>query len=139
MRERLLQSHVWVVATLIPLLVKFIPLKALLRLLTPKPGTRPYQGMSIERITELVRNRLSNPIHMVRRACLREGIVLFHFLRLGGHDAVMHFAVYPPGGDESPMHAHCWVTVGEKDISTPPEEPYRTIIVHGQADHGERT
>jgi len=76
---------------------------------------------------------------MVRRACLREGIVLFHFLRLGGHDAVMHFAVYPPSGDESPMHAHCWVTVGEQNISTPPEEPYRTIMVHGQADRGART
>jgi hypothetical protein len=134
----MLRAHVWIVATLIPLLVKFIPLTALLHLLTPKRKSPVYRCVPIEQITQVVGRRLSNPIHMRRRACLREGIVLFHFLRLVGYDAVMRFAVYPPSDDESPMHAHCWVTVGEKDISTPPEEPYRTIMVHGEADHSTR-
>jgi len=70
MRERLLQAHVWVVATLIPLLVKFIPLKALLKLLTPRRAAPLYRELPIEQITRVVRNRLSNPIHMVRRACV---------------------------------------------------------------------
>ena len=138
-RNHLLRVHVWVVATLIPLLVKLTPLRKLLGLLTPRRSARVYRRVPIEQIALLVRNRLSKVIHMRRRACLREGIVLFHFLRLAGHDAVIRFAVYPPSDDEGPMHAHCWVTVGERDISAPPDGPYRTIMVHGEADQSART
>ncbi len=49
-RELLLRGHVWWVGTLIPLLVKFIPLRALIRLLTPPPHLLPYRRTGEERI-----------------------------------------------------------------------------------------
>jgi hypothetical protein len=130
-RELLLRGHVWWVGTLIPLLVKFIPLRALIRLLTPPPHLLPYRRTGEERILEIVRRRLERPRNMRRRACLREGLMLFHFLRLTGRCAMLHFGVYSPSADPSRLHAHCWVTVDGRALSNPPQEPHADVLTHG--------
>lgn len=59
---------------------------------------------------------------MKRRSCLRMGLVLFHFLRLAGHDAVLNFSVSPPGDCHNGLHGHCWVAIGERVFDAPAPE-----------------
>ena len=79
-----LRGHIWLLATLIPLLEKFIPLKWWLRLLTPPPRFKPYAGTPPEEISRLVAHRLREPRNMRRRACLRQGLTSVPFPEAGG-------------------------------------------------------
>ncbi len=134
MKKCMLQVHVWLLATSIPLLVKFVPLKRLAKLLTPPGRLTPYRGVPAELIAETVHRRLKTPRNMKRRSCLREGLVLFHLLKLAGIPAVMHFCVYQQQDNSPRMHAHCWVTVDDSAISSPPTLPHVILFVHPPAD-----
>lgn len=114
-----------------PLLVRLLPLRALLRLVTPPGWLRPYRHMQADAIAAAVDRRLARPVHMRRRACLRKGLMLFHFLRLAGRPAVMHFGVYGPGNEQARMRAHCWVTVDGRAICDEPDRPHATVLSHG--------
>lgn len=126
--EHILRWHVWVVATCVPLLVRLLPLKALLRLLTPPRHLTPYSRVSAGRVAAIVRRRLDNPIHMRRRACLREGLTLFHFLCLAGAEATLHMGVYARQPRMRRTQAHCWVTCAGRAVSAPPEEPSAEVL-----------
>jgi hypothetical protein len=130
----LLRGHIWLLATLIPLLEKILPLKYLLRLLTPPPRFKPYGGMLPEEISRWVAHRLRQPRNMRRRACLRHGLTLFHFLRLAGCPAVLHIGVFPPQFDSRRMHAHCWVTLNGVCLIPPPEQPAATLLTYCPAE-----
>ena len=119
-------------AGIIPLLDRLFSLRRLLALLTPPGWLRPYRGATCEELEELVDRRLAGAIHMRRRACLRKGLTLFHFMRLAGHDAVLHFAVYPPGDEESPMRGHCWITSDGKDYGEKPDRAHVTVMRYGE-------
>ncbi len=129
-----LRVHVGLVATFIPLLVKFVPLKTLAKLLTPPTWLVIYRRIPAEFIVETVHRRLESPRNMKRRSCLREGLVLFHFLKLAGIPAVMHFCVYQQQENSPRMHAHCWVTVDDAAISSPPTDPHVIMFIHPPAD-----
>ncbi len=128
-----LRVHVGLLATFIPLLVKFISLPRLAKLLTPPGWLGLYRRASAELIVETVHRRLATPRNMKRRSCLREGLVLFHFLKLAGIPAVMHFCVYQQQENSSRMHAHCWVTVDDAAILEPPANPHVIMFVHPPA------
>ncbi|MBM4042090.1 MAG: lasso peptide biosynthesis B2 protein [Planctomycetes bacterium] len=123
MRRLLLRAHVWWVACLIPLLDRLLPLGGVLWVLTPSRWWHPYRGVAPEAIGELVRRRLARPRQMKRRACLRQGLMLFHFLCLAGREPVLHFAVFPAEPAPQPMHAHCWVTLDGQECSPPAQRP----------------
>ena len=129
-----LRGHIWLLATLIPLLEKFVPLKWWLRLLTPPARFKPYASTPPEEISRLVAHRLREPRNMRRRACLRQGLTLFHFLKLAGWPAVLHIGVFPPSLDSRRMHAHCWVTLNGVPLSPPPEQPVATLLVCASVD-----
>ena len=137
MTEAVLRAHVWLVATLLPLLVRVLPLKALLRLMTPPARLKPYGAIAPDRIVAAVDGRLRNPRNMRRRACLRHGLTLYHFLRLAGVPAVLEFGVYPPELDPGRMHAHCWVTVDGVAASAPPGQPAAVVLRHGPGLEGD--
>ena len=130
MPEFILRAHVWTAATFLPVLVR-LPLRRLLRLMTPPAFLRPYASVSRERIVEIVERRLRAPRNMRRRACLRRGLLLFHFLRLAGCDAVLQFGVFPPGVNPNRMHGHCWVTVAGEGVADPPGEGLAVVMTHG--------
>jgi hypothetical protein len=130
MREFVLRLHIRLVTIAILPLVRFLSLRRVLRLLTPPSGWRPYRGMEPERLAAMVRWALRAPRRMRRRACLREGLALFHVLCLAGVDAELNFAVYPPGADSDRMHGHCWVTVGGEPLNSPPETPFVVLWQH---------
>lgn len=130
----ILRGHIWLLATLIPLLEKILPLKLLLCWLTPPSRFKPYAGATPEEISGLVARRLREPRNMRRRACLRHGLTLFHFLRLAGWPAVLRVGVFPPSVDRRRMHAHCWVTLNDVAMSPPPEQPVATLLTCGIPD-----
>lgn len=132
LRELLLRAHVWMVGTLIPLLVRIVPLVRVIRLLTPPQGIRFYRGVGEDRVIKAVHRCLATPRNMRRRACLREGLMLFHFLRLADLPASIHFGVYPPDTDTKRMHAHCWVTLNGRAVSSPPEDSHTVMLVRGE-------
>jgi len=132
-RRLILRAHVWLVACLILLLVKVLSLRGLLRALTPPRWCRPYRRLPAEAVAEAVRRRLARPWHMKRRACLREGLMLFHFLCLAGRDPEVHFAVFPPASPPSPMHAHCWVTLDGAPWSSPPQGPSAEMMLYSRS------
>jgi len=131
MRETVLRAHVWLVITAIPLLDRLLPLRWLLALMTPPAGFTPYRGVPAERIMRAVEQRLRRPRNMRRRACLREGIALFHFLRLAGLPVVLHVGVYPPKDADGRLRAHCWVTHGGKALQAAPEQPIAVVLNYG--------
>lgn len=137
-RDFFLRAHIWVLATLIPLLVRMIPLRRLVSLLTPPDRMRLYQWIGEDRITDLVQQRLVAPRNMRRRFCLREGLLVFHFLRLSGRSAVLHFSVFPPETDPIRLHAHCWVTLNGQEVSKGPEGPHSIMFTHGQTSETHR-
>lgn len=133
MRRLILRAHVWSAALLIPLLVKLLPLRWVLWLMTSSRWRRPYRGVPPEAILEAVRRRLARPRLMKRRACLREGLMLFHFLCLAGHEPEIHFAVFPPERPPRPAHAHCWVTLGSRECSAPPQKPFAEMMRYARS------
>ena len=128
-------SHVWLVAAASPLLDRFLTVERMLALLTPRRPFGPYTGIDPDLISAIVHRRLERPIHMRRRACLRLSLVLYHFLRLSGAEAVFHVAVFPPSLDRTHLHAHSWVTVGSVCLSEPATQQAVEILTYGAAVH----
>jgi hypothetical protein len=114
-----LAVHVWAIAAIIPLLVRVLSLKTILEIFTPSPLFQPYRDMSAEHLANVVKNRLRRPVYMVRRACLREGLLMFHFLRLAGFAATLHVSVHPREVFGR-LHAHLWVTLSDRTVTSPP-------------------
>jgi hypothetical protein len=110
--------HVWIIAAIVPFLVRVFTLKRILEVFSPSPLFQPYRGIAAEDLAGVVKNRLKRPVYMVRRACLREGLLIFHFLRLAGLEATLHISVLPRE-ELGRFHAHCWVTSSGRDVSTP--------------------
>ena len=131
LRDAVLRAHVWLLATAIPLLVRILPLPRLLCLLTGTSRRRLYSGVPAERVIAIVKHRLGRPRNMRRRACLREGLTLYHFLRLAGLPAEVHFGVFAPSAEAGRMHGHCWVTVDGVAVSAPPRQPVAVVLVRG--------
>ena len=104
-------------------------------MLTPPRWWRPYRRIPQKRLLATVRRRLFRPIHMKRRRCLRQGLLTYHFLCLADIDAVVRFSVYPDRPGDPRMHAHCWVTVGQKCVTFPAGEDSVEMMTF---DRGER-
>ena len=141
-RAVLLRVHVGLLALVIPDLAKRLPIRRLLAAFTPRGPSPFYAGLDAEEIIRVVQRRLRRPWRMRRRPCLRLGLMLFHFLRLAGVPAVLHFCVYRQTLDRESLgreQAHCWVTVDGRCIASPPEDEHVVILVHGEGrTHGHR-
>ena len=123
--------HIWLLAAAIPVLIKLMPLKKLLKLITPKANCELYKSITTEQIAEMVNRRLRRPRHMRNRRCLRKGLTLFYFLRLVGAPAKIHIAVHTPTAQSKRIRAHCWVVLDGLAMSEPIDGPGATILVHG--------
>lgn len=126
----ILRGHICLVAALMPVLVKLLPLKKLLELLTPKEKFEAYGVVQPEEIAQMVRRRLRRPRSMRGRACLREGLTLFYFLKLAGAAPVIHIAVHSPAAKSDRLRAHCWVVLDGEPVSAPISGPSVTIMTH---------
>ena len=129
MRPLILRLHIALVTSLVPLLDRLLSLTSLLRLLTPAHPWALYRDLGPEPIVRALRRRLDKPIHMRRRACLRLGVTLYHFLRLAGLPAELRFGVYPSQAQHQRMHGHCWVLLDGRCLTDPPAEPVVQVLL----------
>ncbi len=127
----ILKGHIWLVATSIPVLVKLLPLKKLLAVLTPTGKFGPYRSFPPQEIARMVHHRLRRPRSMRSRPCLREGLTLFYFLKLAAAPAVIHIAVHPMSAKTDQLRAHCWVMLDGQALTAPIIGPSVTIMTHG--------
>jgi hypothetical protein len=141
LRRLALRMHVCLLVALIPLLDRFMTFRRMLSLLTPPAGFTPYRSVAASDVTELVHRRLRNPRNMRRRACLRKGLALFHFLGLAGESPVLHVGVYPPQEGRRRLTGHCWVTCDGEVVSDPPYGPCAEVLTYTNAvvDSRDRT
>ena len=102
--------HLWFAARLLPVWIGFRGLEKILQDATPARPATPYFGLSAEEVVGAVRKTVTRSWLMRDRRCLRRTLLAFRFLRLAGHEAVIHFAVSPPGNAPR-LRAHCWVTL----------------------------
>lgn len=131
--EVALRLHVTTMAATVPLLVRLLPLWLLLGVMTPPRRLRPYGVLPPRQVVQAVQCRLVRPRLMRRRACLRRGLLLLHFLRLAGVPAQLNFGAFAPQGEGQRMHAHCWITVRGRCLADAPREPVAIVLVHGSA------
>ena len=111
------------------LLDKLVPAHRMARMATPPRWWRPYRRLTVAQIRKAVRRSLRNPRHMKRRFCLRFGLSLYHFLRLAGRDAVVHFSLAAPALDPKRLHGHCWVSLNGKPVADPPKPETKSKIL----------
>ena len=133
MTKALWRAHVEVFVLAMPVLFRLAPLRLLLRLATPPRWFRPYRGIPVETLLAVVGRRLAQPRLMRRRACLRKGLTLYHFLALAGMPAEVHFGVYPPRPEAKCCRAHCWVSLDGRVLADPPEESCAEVLVYPRA------
>ena len=127
-RRCVLKVHVRLVAWSVPPLDRLLSLNVVAWLARPPRWVQPYRGLDVDTIQRTASRALANPRQMKRRSCLRLGLVLFHFLRLAGHEAVLNFSISPPGRCHDGLHGHCWVTVGDRVFDEPaPDSGMRRI------------
>jgi hypothetical protein len=131
--EIVLSVHIGIVAAVIPLLVRVLSLKRMLQIFAPPPLFKPYRHLPAENLIHAVKNRLKRPMCMVRRACLREGFLIFHFLRLAGLESTIHISIYPRDMFGR-SHAHCWVTSSGRTVSSPPGPEMVTLFSYPNGD-----
>ena len=127
----ILRGHLCLLAWFLPDASKIVSLHRLLALLTPSAPFRPYECFTEREIVHLVQAKLAHPWRMRGRRCLREGVLCFHLLRLANVPAELHFGVFAEArGREL---AHCWVVVGGRSVTSPPQDAYALVLTHGVA------
>ena len=128
MVRTVLKIHVRLVAVAIPLLDRLLPLKHLLALMTPRLRIGAYAPVPVEEIDACIREAVANPRHMKRRACIRRGLLLLHFLRLSGREAVATISVGPDPSRPGKLLAHCWVSLEGRCVADPPAPDMKPIL-----------
>jgi hypothetical protein len=131
LRLVMMRLHAQLLAVLIPDLSKALPLEVLLRRFTPQRRSVIYEGISEQAIVALILQILQNPWRMRGRRCLRVGLLTFYFLRLAGIPAELRFGVYTTARPHE--LAHCWITVGGRCLTDPPEYSYVPILTWGDS------
>jgi len=116
----------------LPRRVKRLPLTSLLAATTP-PAAQARWRLPAAAIVAGVKRALAQPLRMRGRPCLREGLAAYHFLRLGGHPAVLHFGIDRASTRAARLRGHCWVSLhGRVVLNDPAPEFVELFAYRGQ-------
>lgn len=109
-----------------PLLKQVLSLPALVRFYGGRLGAVD-PTIDVARLTELIRRLLQLHRAMFRPNCVKQSLLLFHFLRGAGRDTQIHFGVAKTG--EKGLHGHAWVSVDDRPIAetADPLERFKVI------------
>lgn len=126
MKDALVRAHICLAATILPPLIRILPFRWVLAMMNWPARWTPYRGVDADRVLQIVQRRLTRPRLMRRRACLRRGLLLYHYLRLAGYRPALHFGLrsHDDAGDR--LRGHCWV---ELDGCVLGEEPPGLAVV----------
>jgi hypothetical protein len=124
--------RIFLIATLLPLLIKFFPLPRLMRLLTPKDSGMCedlYLNRHRRKVVKFTDYILGLNFCMYKTTCLKRSLVLYHFLRKSGINVHICFGVryngqLPLEDARKKLEGHAWLlydgkVVLEKDVSLP--------------------
>ncbi len=118
----------WLVWRL-PRRVHRLPLTALLPAMLPA-GERASWRRPPREIIAAVQHVLARPFRMRGRRCLREGLAAFHFLRLGGHPAVLHFGIDRTTTKAAKLKGHCWISLDGAVVLNAPSPQFVELFAY---------
>jgi hypothetical protein len=101
---------------LLPILHKMLTLPALLHWCDARVVAPPCVTPS--RLLALVRGVCQQHIGIFRPNCVKQSLVLFHFLRQWGYPAQVHFGVVK---HERTLAGHCWLELYGQPFAEPAE------------------
>jgi len=105
----------------LPILQRVLTLPALVALFGANILPTLLPPLKPERLLFLIRGLLHQRIGMIRPNCMKQSLVLFHFLRQWGAPVTIHFGAAKRG---EALEGHCWVELagqpfGEKGNPRP--------------------
>lgn len=113
----------------LPRRVRRLPLTRLLGEVTPQTASADWRLPAAE-VVAAVKRVLARPFRMRGRPCLREGLAAFHFLRRGGHPAVLHFGIDRRSTRARRLRGHCWVSLHGRVILNDPAPEYVELFAY---------
>ncbi len=110
----------------LPILQRVLPLPALVTLFGTKTMPTVLPPIEPERLLFLIKGLLHQRIGMIRPNCMKQSLLLFHFLRQWGAPVTLHFGATKRG---DVLEGHCWVELagqpfGERDN---PQRAFTTV------------
>jgi len=99
---------------LLPLLKRTLSLPALIRFFDAKP-TSEKLPVDLDRLIQLTKRLLNIRVGFLSPNCVKQSLILFHFLRKYGHPANIHFGISK--NDAGNLHGHAWVSLTGKPFA----------------------
>ncbi len=93
---------------LLPLLKRILSLPALILFFDAK-STSGKLPVDLDRLIQLTKRLLNLKIGFLSPNCVKQSLILFHFLRKYGHPAKIHFGISK--NDAGNLHGHAWVSL----------------------------
>ena len=114
---------------IIPLLLTFLPLPAVLAICDRWPRTSGRRATP-DGLADRARRWLARGRGPWASSCLTRSLVLYAMLRQHGHRPRLHLGVE---GEARAFAAHAWITLGGQPVEQPATvgERYRPLMVHG--------
>lgn len=109
----------------LPVLQRVLPLPTLVGLFSATRMPTRLPPLDPERLLFLIRGLLQQHIGMIRPNCMKQSLVLFHFLRQWGHPVALYFGVAKQGGT---LAGHCWVELAGRPFGEN-NDPHRAFTV----------
>ena len=110
---------------ILPILQKMLTLPALLHWCDARVVASPCVTPS--RLLALVRGVCQPHLGVFRPNCVKQSLVLFHFLRQWGYPVQMHFGVVK---HERTLAGHCWLELYGQPFAEPAEPQHVFTVVY---------
>jgi hypothetical protein len=116
-KEIWLFTQIFFLATVLPIMLRFISLSKVMNVLTPK-DLKFHKGLNLERskdkIVKFTDYVLSHNFWIYKPTCLKRSLILYHFLRRLGINVYVCFGVrysesVPDKGIEKNLEGHAWL------------------------------
>lgn len=126
-RLREIRLLLWSAGLLValPVLQRVLTLPALATLYGARMPLTILPPLDPDRLLFLIQGLLQQRIGMIRPNCMKQSLVLFHFLRQWGHPVSLYFGVAKQDGT---LAGHCWVELAGQPLGER-DDPQRTFTV----------
>jgi hypothetical protein len=104
-KDLLLLLQIAALASVLPLLLRWIKLRALLRVLKPWNRVARVEGQQVDKIVRFT-NFILGKGFTGKRTCLTKSLILYHFLKRAGVNVEINFGIRKGKG----LAGHSWLT-----------------------------
>ncbi|RMF95332.1 MAG: lasso peptide biosynthesis B2 protein [Candidatus Schekmanbacteria bacterium] len=111
--EFVIYSKIFLLATILPLLLKVLSLPSVMKILTPSKNRRHWRQWKVDIIVKGTDKILGIGFFIYHPTCLKKSLILYHFLRKEGMDVAIHFGVRKRNGT---LDGHSWLTKKGKRV-----------------------